>query len=109
MAGKAQIRPAITPARVEVGDRLVTFLGEGQRMAGESEPFEPPGDDVERTLILRRHARPADQLGGERDRIDSPIVMAAHGRRALAHSRSNSLIEVLARVCASTCLTMTAQ
>src|SRR5207237_5412921 len=106
--GETQIRAAAAPARVKVRDRLVTLLGEGQRVTGEAEVFEPRRDDAERAFVLRRYARAADQLGGERYRIDRPI-MPGGGGRLLAHSRRRSLIEVLARVCASTCLTMTAQ
>src|ERR1700730_1203999 len=57
MAGEAQIGPPVAPACVEVRDGLVTFFGEGQRLAGEAEPFEPPGNDPERTLVLGRDAR----------------------------------------------------
>src|SRR5437764_1121796 len=105
------MRPPRGKSGIEVGDRGDLFaIGPGfledQAVALEAEPFETPRDDVERPFVLRRDARPADQLGGEIDRVDRPV---ATGREGLAHSRSNSLIAVLARVCASTCLTMTAQ
>src|SRR5207253_6293690 len=96
------------PACIEIGDWVVAFLGEGQRVAGEAEPLEVRCDNAERALILWRHARTADQLGGKRHRIDRPIMRGGRSRDVV-HSRRRSLIEVLARVCASTCLTMTAQ
>ena len=82
------------PSQINLG-----VAAEHQAVAGETEVFEMSGDDRERALVLGGDARPADQLGGECGRVDGGI----------SHSRSNSLIAVLARVCASTVLTITAQ
>jgi len=100
MPGKAQIGPTLAPAGIEIDDRIgAVVAAEGQAMAGKAEPFEMFGDDVDGAFVPRGDARAADQLGGERHRIDDRV----------SHSRSNSLIAVLARVCASTVLTITAQ
>ena len=74
-------------------------LAEHQSAAGKAELLQCLGDDVERTLVFRGDARPADQLGGKGGRVEGGVP----------HSRSRSLIAVLARVCSSTVLTMTAQ
>ena len=97
--GKAQIGPPLAKAGIEVDDRVAAVAAEHQAVAGETEVFEISGDDRERALVFGGDARPADQLGGECRRVDGGI----------SHSRSNSLIAVLARVCASTVLTITAQ
>ncbi len=87
-------------AGIEVDDLVAAILAaKGEAMAAKAERFEISGDDVERALVPGGDARPADQLGGERRRVDGGV----------AHSRSNSLIAVLARVWASTVLTITAQ
>jgi len=99
VAGKTEIGPAGAAARIEIVDRLAATLGEDQPVAGKAQLFQCHSDDVERTFIFRGDARPADQLGGKRRRVDSGI----------AHSRNSSLIEVLARVPSSTVLTMTVQ
>ena len=100
MSGKAQIGPAGAVAGVEVGDRVAAILAaKNQPMTGEAKLLELPGDNVERALVARRDTRPADQFGGERCRIEGGV----------SHSRKRSLIAVLARVCSSTVLTMTAQ
>src|SRR5579871_4422030 len=80
MAGKAQMRPAGAPAGVEVGD-LAAGGAEFEAMANKAERVEMGGDDV------------------DGDRVKGRVF----------HSRSSSLIAVLARVWASTVLTITAQ
>src|SRR5579871_796921 len=97
MAGKAQMRPAGAPAGVEVGD-LAAGGAEFEAMANKAERVES-GDDVDGAGVKRCHARPADQFGGDGDRVKGRVF----------HSRSSSLIAVLARVWASTVLTITAQ
>ena len=94
MAGETQIGAASAAARVEVMD-----IAKDQRVTVEPQLLQCGGDKAERVLVLRGDARPANQRGGKRRRVD----------RCLAHSRSSSLIEVRARVPASTFLTMTAQ
>ena len=100
MSGKAQIGPAAAVAGVEVGDRVAAILtAKNQPMTGEAKLLKLPCDNVERTLVARRYTRPANQFGGEGCRIEGGV----------SHSRKRSLIAVLARVCSSTVLTMTAQ
>ncbi len=99
MPGKAQIGPPVADPGVEIDDLVAAVAAEGETVTGKAEIFEMPGDDADRTLVSGGDARPADQFGGECRRVDGGVP----------HSRSNSLIAVLARVCASTVLTMTAQ
>ena len=100
MPGKTQIGPALAAAGVEVDDRVAAVVAaKHQAMTGEAEILEMRGDDVDGALVLGGDARPADQLGGECGRIECRVP----------HSRKRSLIAVLARVCSSTVLTMTAQ
>jgi len=98
---KKRLGPAAAETGVEVDNRRGRFavgagVVEDQAMAGEPEPFEAARDDVERALVVARDAGAADQLGCQFDRIDRPIPRGGV-RRQLAHSRSNSLIEVRAR------------
>ena len=95
------IRASAADAGVEVVDRRTAGVLEPQPVAGEPQPPQDVGQDVEGAGIDRRHARTANQRLGEGDRLD------AH--RCAAQSRNNSLIEVLARVFSSTRLTITAQ
>ena len=75
MAGKAQIGPAGAAAGIEVVDLVAAVAAaEDQAVAGEAEAFKSLGDDRERTLVLRRDARPADQLGR---RVDRPVPQPA--------------------------------
>ena len=72
---KHRLGRPLAEAGVEIGDRrgfLAVGAGivEDETVAGKAEPFEPARDDVERALVLRRDARPPDQLGGEFDRVD---------------------------------------
>ena len=97
VAGEAEIGRRVAEARIEVVDALGA-VAERQAVTGEAERPECGLQHVERALVPRRHARAADQRAGQVDRVDRG-----------AHSRSSSLIEVLARVLASTRLTMTAQ
>ena len=100
MTGKAEIGPAGPVAGIEVVDLVAAgAAAKDEAVASEANAFQSLGDDGERALVPRRDARPADQPGGERRRSHIRFV----------HSRSRSLIEVLARVCSSTFLTMTAQ
>ena len=68
------------------------------RRDGEAEPLQRVRQHSLRAGIGRGDRGAADQRLGERQRIGE-----------VGQSRSNSLIEVFARVCASTVLTMTAQ
>ena len=75
MPGEAQIGPALAEPCVEIGDRrgflaVGAGIAEGETVADKAELFEPARDDVERPLVLRRNARPPDQLGGEFDGVD---------------------------------------
>ncbi len=74
-------------------------------MAGEAQALEHAGEIGDGAFVLGRDAGPADELGGKLDRIER-LVASERGRH---QSRSNSLIEVLARVFSSTRLTITAQ
>ena len=94
--------------RESSGNRNVDFfpadlslIREAQRVASEAQGPQHGGQRLQRALVGRRDARPADQRLGERDGID--------GEGVRGQSRSSSLIEVLARVFSSTRLTMTAQ
>ena len=98
VAGERDVGAGAAEAGVEVGDRRGARRLEGQAVAAKAEARERALDDVERPGVLGRDARAADQGLGERDRVGQ-----------LDHARSSSLIEVLARVLASTCLTITAQ
>ncbi len=97
MAGEAEIAARVAAARVEIEDRRGAFLRELDNVAGKAQPFERLGEERDRALVLRRHGRPADERGGEFDRVERH------------QSRSSSLIEVRLRVFASTRLTMTQQ
>ena len=61
-------------------------------------------DQIERTAIVRRDGSAGDELLRELERLDVYIRCRCAGHQ----SRSSSLIDVLARVAASTRLTMTA-
>src|SRR3546814_15247803 len=67
------------------------FRSERQPVADEFEPVERALEHVERARIGRRHARPADQRGEQRNRI------AEQGGVRPAHTRSSSLIEEIGR------------
>ena len=99
MAGETQIGAAVAAAGIEVMD-----IAKDQAVTVEPQLLQCGGNEVERALVLRGDARAADQRGGERRGIDNRRVESR-----LAHSRNSSLIEVRARVPASTFLTMTAQ
>ena len=83
-------------------------------MAGEAEGRERGFQHVQRAAVGRRDALAADQRAGERQRVGEGLL-AGEGPSAVtggppeAQLRSSSLIEVLARVPASTRLTITAQ
>ena len=94
MAGEADVRPAGAQAGEHVLD-----LTEAQPMDGEAQAFQRIRQHVLRAAVSGRHRGASDQRLRQRQRIGS----------APAQSRNNSLMEVFARVCASTVLTMTAQ
>ena len=98
MAGEAEVGRAVAEPGVEVVDIVLGGLGERQPVTGEAEPGQRLLENAERAAVGRRHAGAGDQRAGERDRVDG-----------VGHVRSSSLSDVLARVPASTCLTMTAQ
>jgi hypothetical protein len=99
VSGKTEIGAAAAAPGVEIVDPVAAVFAKDQPMAGKAELFQGPGDDIECAFVLGGDARPADQRCGDGRRVESGIV----------HSRSSSLIEVLARVPSSTFLTMTAQ
>ena len=98
VSGETEIGRGIAEAGVKVGDIRRAFLRENQLVTGKAELFERRLEDIQRTGVLWRHRRAADQRPGQSKGL---------GRRC--HSRNRSLIEVFERVCSSTCLTMTAQ
>ena len=98
VTGKAEIGRPLAHPGVQIADRRRAVLLERQPVAGETQPLQRMLDHVERAVVLRRHARTADQRLRQSDRIGQQ-----------RHARSSSLIEVLARVFASTRLTITAQ
>ena len=101
MAGEAEIAPGLAEPRIEVQHLVGAGLGEFDGLAGKAQPFERARQKRDRARILGRDAREADQLRREMHGIDGDHGFSGH------QSRSNSLIEVLARVRASTRLTMT--
>ncbi len=74
MAREAEIRRARAEPGIEIVDP-VRALSEGQACAGEAHSAEDALQHIERAFIGRRHARAADQLPGQLDRIDG----AGHG------------------------------
>ena len=109
VAREAEVGPAVAPPRVEVVDRRGARLLEGQAMASKAERLERALEHVERAGIGRRDALAADQRAGERQRMRERFSARQVLSARLAQLRSSSLIEVLARVPASTRLTITAQ
>ena len=103
VASEAEVPAGPAEPRVEIEHRLRAGLGELELGAGETQALEHGSQHVDRTGILGRDARAADELRRERHGIDR-LGFALGG-----HSRRSSLIAVLARVCASTRLTITAQ
>ena len=78
-------------------------------MAGEAEGLQRPLQHVERAVVRRRHALAPDQRTRERQRMRERLGAGQFLPILVAQLRSSSLIEVLARVPASTRLTITAQ
>ena len=109
MAGEAKVGPALAPPRVEVVDRCGSRFLEGQAVAGEAERLERALQHVEGAAVRRCDALAADQRAGKRqrmrERFNARLVLPA----LFTQLRRSSLIEVLARVPASTRLTITAQ
>src|SRR5690348_12812075 len=87
------MRAAITEPREQVLD-----LAEAQPPHAKTESLQCLGKHALRARVGRCHGRTADQRLGEGQRVSE-----------VAQSRSNSLIEVLARVRSSTRLTITQQ
>ncbi len=98
MAGEAEIGRGGAVARIEVVHVRRIGVGEGEAVADEAEPFQHLLQVAERAAFRRGHARAADQVARQFDRVDQ-----------IGQSRKSSLIEVLARVPASTRLMITAQ
>ena len=73
VAGEAEIAPAIAEPCIEVDDVGGALFGEDQTMTGEAEALEPAGEEIDRALVARRHARQADELAGEGDRVDEGV------------------------------------
>ena len=90
VAGEAEMGCFAAALGVKVVD-----VPEGQARHGKAGGFEVLGENALSAGILRRDRGAAEQRLRQRQRIH--------------HARKSSLIEVLARVCASTRLTMTAQ
>ena len=109
MASEAEVGPALAPLGVEIVDRRSSRLLEGQAVAGEAERLESALQHIEGAAVRRCHALAADQRAGKRqrmrERFNARLVLPA----LFTQLRSSSLIEVLARVPASTRLTITAQ
>ena len=103
MAGKADMRSAGADACEQVVDFAIT-----QWRHCEAETLQRIAEHLLRTGVRGRHRGAADQRLRKGKRIMELWHGGPHGC-ADAQSRSNSLIEVFARVCSSTVLTMTAQ
>src|SRR5690242_17076187 len=101
MAGETEMRPAAAMAGIEILDIGGARLRKRQPDRAESCRLEKLFEIGERPALRRRHGRTADQGLEDRNRV--------HARHIRGYSRSRSLIEVLARVLASTRLTITAQ
>ena len=99
MAGKADMRAVTATAGEQIVDPRIT-LTKGQALADKAKRRQLILKTVERTAIMRRHRRAADQPLCQRDSMR---------RRQRHQSRSNSLTEVFERVFSSTFLMMTAQ
>src|SRR5262245_30090892 len=107
MPGEAEIGRSRAETCVEIVDRIGAVVGVDLAVTGKAERLQSAFKNVERAFVFRRHARPANQIARQRQRVRQPCQF---GRgRGIAQSRSNSLMDVLARVWASTRLTMTAQ
>ena len=109
MAREAEVGRACAPPRVEVIDPRSARLLEGQAMAGEAQRLERSLEHVEGAAVRRRDALAADQRARERQRMRERFSARQVLRARPTQLRSSSLIEVLARVPASTRLTITAQ
>ena len=70
VAGEAEIATGVAESGIEIEDVRRPLLGEDEAMAGKAQPFERRGEDVDRALIVRRHARPPDEVAREAQRID---------------------------------------
>jgi aryl-alcohol dehydrogenase-like predicted oxidoreductase len=97
MAREAEMRSAGAMSGEEIVDVRRAGLRKRHPLAAKAQRLERRLEDTEDALVARRDRRAPDQRLGEGDRIDR------------GHPRSNSLIEVLARVFSSTRLTITAQ
>ena len=91
--------------RGRAGEAAIVSASQAERDHHQRGLHHLPADrQLGRAARPRRHARPPDQRAGELARVDA----GGHGRAA-GQSRSSSLIEVLARVPATTRFAMTAQ
>ena len=98
MAGEGQMPPTLPQLGVEIVDRVGAATLEAQAPAGETQGLQPLLQQVERRAGIGGDGGAAHQRLGQR-----------HGIGGVHQSRKSSLIEVLARVPASTRLTITAQ
>ena len=105
-AGTTSVWPAKQKCGAVAADprEQVLDLAEAQPRHRETQPFQRAAQHIHRPGIGRRDRGAADQRLRQSDGIGRIIEQGSEGQ-----SRSSSLIEVLARVCASTVLTITAQ
>src|SRR5258708_1948647 len=101
LAGKSQTRSSCAELRIRIFDVGGARLAERQTVAGKAERLQGAFEDGERAFVFRRHAGTPDQLARQLDGIEG----AGHAIQLL----SSSLIDVLARVPASTRFRITAQ
>src|SRR6185436_18924001 len=90
---EADERPRRTVPRPEIADRSAI-----EPLAREARRRQPGRNEIERAAIGGRHGAARDELPRELERV------GVDG----GHARSSSLIDVFARVCASTRFTITA-
>ncbi len=103
MAGETEIRRACSKAGIKIVDIAIFLRRKRQPGAAKSYPLECALQNIQRTGIPGRNAGTAHQIGGELNRV---IRGSPGGDTFLG--RNYVLIEVFARVPASTCLTITA-
>src|SRR6185295_1441341 len=106
--GETDQRRCVATPRPQVRDAATI-----DPLAVETERSEARRNQSQAAGIVGRHRATGDQVPGERQRGGVTVVVRRGGFHVAAfrsyQSRSSSLMEVLARVWASTRLTMTAQ
>ena len=62
MPGEAEVRSSCAEARIQVFHLRLVLIGEGHPLTGEPKPLERARQHLQRTFIVRCHARSCDQL-----------------------------------------------